>query len=80
MIMITIITCHHHRYYEHNLGECGVVGGPSVIIIIIIIAFIIVTIFKIIIMIILGECGVVGGPSGPHKYFQHDMEQPPSCP
>ena len=27
-----------------------------------------------------GECGVVGGPSGPHKYFQHDMEQPPFCP
>merc|ERR1719319_1634285 len=26
-----------------------------------------------------GECGLVGGPSGPHKYFNHDMVQPPTC-
>jgi len=28
---------------------------------------------------IVGECGLVGGPSGPHKYFQHDFQQPPTC-
>jgi len=28
---------------------------------------------------IIGECGIVGGPSGPHKYFQHNFVQPPSC-
>jgi len=26
-----------------------------------------------------GECGLGGGPSGPHKYFQHDFPQPPTC-